>query len=83
MNKIESIVDALSKHELSKHDAVNMIRSLFNEQRRKESIEFTVEKVSFSIENNHGYINAVIPYGYNKIEGMIEKGCKIDVSVVY
>ena len=83
MNKIEQIIDALSKHELSKHEAVDMIRSLFNEQRRKEAIEFEVEQVSFSVENNHGFIKAKIPYGYNKIDGKIEKGSKIDVSVVY
>jgi hypothetical protein len=83
MNKIETIIDALAKHELSKDEAVNMLRALFNEQRRKEAIEFEVEQVTFSVHDNHGFIKAVVPFGYNKIDGKITKGSKIDVSVVY
>lgn len=83
MNRIEIIVEKLSKHELSKVDAVNMLQALFDEQRKKEAVEFEVEEVSFSVENNHGFIKAKVPYGYSKIENKIKKGSKVDISVVY
>lgn len=43
---------------------------------KKEKLIFEVEQTSFSVENNHGFINLKIPYGYSQIEH-IKKGMKV------
>lgn len=50
------------------------------EKQTKENLEFDVEEVSFSVENNHGFLKLKLPYGYSKIEGILSKGDKVTVS---
>ena len=83
MNRIEMIVEKLLKHELSKYDAISALEKLLDEQRKIGAIEFEVSKVSFSVQDNHGIIEAMIPYGYSKIEKRIKKGSKIDVCLIH
>ncbi|MBP9727668.1 MAG: hypothetical protein KBD83_09455 [Gammaproteobacteria bacterium] len=43
-------------------------------------LEFEVEEVSSTVENNHGFLKLKLPYGYSKIEGILSKGDKVTVS---
>lgn len=40
-----------------------------------------IEQVSFSVENNHGYLRIKFPYGYEKIQGKIKKGDEVKVKI--
>lgn len=83
MSNIRKIVESISSHEISKQDAIHKLNLLFDLERKAEAIEFQVENVSFSVHNNHGYITAIIPYGYDRIKEIIKVGSKIDVKVLY
>lgn len=80
--KIEEIIEQLVKHEISKHEAIDKIKDITNGLRRKESFEFVVGDVSTTTPSNHAILEIMIPYGYSKIEGIIKKGYKVDVSLV-
>jgi hypothetical protein len=83
MNRIEMIIDRLIKHEISKSDATELVKELLNERRDKGALELEVLEVSCNI-NDDGFIKAKIPREYKKLdEKGIEKGSKIDISVVY
>ena len=80
--KIETIIEGLVNHEITKADAIRLIRNITDGLRSKSSIEFNVEEVSFSVSANDGFLKLRLPYGYNKIEGKINKGDKVDVTLI-
>lgn len=77
--KIEEIIDQVCKHEISKHDALEQLTLIFDKFRKNGALEFTVEEVGSTVENNHGIIKLKLPYEYIKIKGKIKIGDKVEV----
>ena len=80
--KIETIIEDLLSHHINKSEAINRLKEITNGLRNKNSIEMEVESIGFSVGNNHGFINLKKPYGYSKIEGLINKGDKVDINLI-
>jgi len=81
--KIETIITDLLSHDINKSEAINKLKEITNGLRNKNSIEMEVESIAFSVENNHGFIKLKKPYGYSKIEGLINKGDKVDINLIH
>ena len=77
--KVKDIIEQLCNHEISKQDAIDEIASITDGLRKNNALEFNVEEVCFSIEDNHGYLKLKLPYQYSKIEGRVKSGDKVDV----
>ena len=77
--KIKEIIEKLCNHEISKNDAIEQLAIISDGLRKKNALEFTVDEVAFTIENNHGLLKLKLPYQYSKIEGRIKQGDKVDV----
>ena len=80
--KAQEIIEKLCNHEISKIDAIEQIKLMSDGFRKNNALEFTVEQVSFSIENNHGFLKLKLPYQYSKIEGKFKQGDKVDVILI-
>lgn len=80
--KLEEIIDSLCSHKISKGQALEEIINIFDEFKSGRGHNFVVDGVGFSAESNHGYISAVIRYGYKHIENKIKKGDTIYVTVI-
>ena len=81
--KVEEIINNVCNHEISKSDAIKAIKEITDSLRKQGALEFNVEAVKFGVETNDGYLELRLPYGYNKIEGKINKGDKVDVTFIY
>lgn len=77
--RLNEIINSLCNHEISKDEAIEKISSIINSFKRREPMEFTVQDVKFSVQDNHGYLFLKIPYGYSKIEGKFKLGDAVDV----
>ena len=80
--KIKEIIEKLCIHEISKKDAIEQISIITDGLRKNNALEFTVEEIGFTSENNHGYLKLILPYQYSKINGRIKKGDKVDVVLI-
>ena len=80
--KVKEIIEKLCSHEISKQDAIEYITEITNGLRKNNALEFEVEQVSYSIQDNHGFLKLILPYQYSKIEGEIKKGDKVDVIIL-
>jgi len=60
--KVKEIIEKLCSHEISKQDAIEQIAVITDGLRKNNALEFNVEEVSFSVENNHGYLKLKLPY---------------------
>ena len=78
--KIKEIIEKLCSHEISKKDAIEQISIITDGLRKNNALEFTVEEIGFTSEENHGYLKLKLPYQYSKIDGRIKKGDKVDVA---
>lgn len=79
--KIEQIIEELCNHEISKKDAIDEIRSITDNLRRKGALEFKVEEVYGNGEYYHGYLKLVLPYKYENMKH-ISAGDKVDVVLL-
>ena len=77
--KVKEIIEKLCSHEISKQDAIEQIAVITDGLRKNNALEFNVEEVSFSVENNHCYLKLKLPYQYSKIENRVKSGDKVDV----
>jgi hypothetical protein len=77
--KVKEIIEKLCLHEISKKDAIEHIARITDGLRKNNALEFKVEEVSFSVENNHGYLKLKLPFQYSKIENKVKSGDKVDV----
>lgn len=77
--KVKEIIEKLCSHEISKQDAIEQITIITDGLRRNSSLEFTVEEIGSTSENNHGYLKLKLPYQYSKIENRVKSGDKVDV----
>ena len=77
--KVKEIIEKLCSHKISKQDAIEQIAVITDGLRKNNALEFNVEEVSFSVENNHGYLKLKLPYQYSKIENRVKSGDKVDV----
>lgn len=80
--KIKEIIEKLCSHEISKNDAIEQISIITDGLRKNNALEFIVEEIGFTSENNHGYLRLKLPYQYSKINGRIKKGEKVDVVLI-
>ena len=80
--KIETIITDLLSHDINKSEAISRLKGITNGLRSKNSIEMEVDSIAFSVENNHGFIKLKKAYGYSEIEGLINKGDKVDVNLI-
>jgi hypothetical protein len=80
--KIKEIIEKLCSHEISKKDAIEQISIITDGLRKNNALEFTVEEIGFTSEENHGYLKLKLPYQYSKIDGRIKKGDKVDVVLL-
>ena len=80
--KINQIIEKLCNHEISKQKATQDILIIINGYRKKNALNFTVEKVYFSISKNYAILKIRLPYEYDKIEGKIKIGDKVDVRLL-
>ena len=79
MMKIDEIIENLCGHSISKHEALQEMTTIIDGLRKNNALEFNVEEVGFSIEDNHGYLKLKLPYQYSKMERRVKKGDKVDV----
>ena len=79
MRNITEIIESLCSHEISKQEAINQLGLIVDGLRVKSALEFEIEEISFSVENNHGRLNLLIPYGYSKMPDKLKRGEKVDV----
>lgn len=79
---INEIIDKLCNHDISKHEAKDLLKDKTQKLRQKESIEFTVKEVGFCCKNNHGYLELILPYQYDKIKGKVRCGDKVFVNII-
>jgi hypothetical protein len=77
--KLKEIIEKLCSHEISKQDAIEQITIITDGLRRNIALEFTVEEIGSTSENNHGYLKLKLPYQYSKIENRVKSGDKVDV----
>jgi hypothetical protein len=77
--KVKKIIEKLCNHEISKDQAIEEMSCIINSLRRCKSLEFNVEQVSVSVENNHGYLRLKLPYQYSKMRDKVRVGDKVDV----
>lgn len=77
--KVKEIIEKLCSHEISKQDAIEQITIITDGLRRNSALEFTVEEIGSTSENNHGYLKLKLPYQYSKIENRVKSGDKVDV----
>ena len=54
--KIETIIELLLKHELSKHAAIEALKDVVNGFKSINSIDFEVVEVAFTAENNRAIL---------------------------
>jgi hypothetical protein len=80
--KIDKIIESLSNHEISKSEAIAQLTEITNSLRKNSAIEFTVEEVSFSVEDNHAFLKLKLPYRYDDIQGKVKRGDKLDVVLI-
>ena len=80
--KVKEIIEKICNHEISKQDAIEQITIITDGLRRNNALEFTVEEIGSTSENNHGYLKLKLPYQYSKIDGIIKKGDKVDVVLI-
>ncbi|MAX80330.1 MAG: hypothetical protein CL843_09160 [Crocinitomicaceae bacterium] len=80
--KVEEIIEKLCNHEISKSDAIDKIKVITDGLRNNESLEFVVDEFGSTVENNHGYLNLILPYEYSKIKNKVSKGDRVDVSLL-
>ena len=78
--KIKTIIENLCSHKISKRESILEIKKKFDTLRKKGSLEFEVQEISYTTVDNHAYLKLKLPYGYDKIKGKIEKGDKVDVT---
>ena len=77
--KVKEIIEKLCSHEISKQDAIEQIAVITDGLRKNNALEFDVEDVSFSVQNEHAYLKLKLPYQYSKIENRVKSGDKVDV----
>ena len=80
--KIEEIVTDLLSHNISKIEAIDRFETIIDSLRNRNGIEMEVESISFSVKDNHGFLELKKPYGYSKIDGLINKGDKVDIILI-
>jgi hypothetical protein len=80
--RINEIIEALCAHEISKQDAIDQLTKITNGLRKNNALEFNVEEVSASIQDDHGYLKLKLPYQYSKMKGKLKKGDKVDVVFI-
>jgi len=80
--KINKIIDSLCNHEISKREAIAQLTEITNGLRKNSAIEFIVEEVSYSIENNHAFLKLKLPYRYDEIKDKVKRGDKLDVILL-
>ena len=81
--KVEEIINKVCNHEISKSEAIKVIKEITDSLRKQGAIEFNVESVAFGCETNDGYLHLRLPYSYNKIKDKVKKGDKVDVSFIF
>lgn len=79
---IKEIIDKLCNHEISKAEAEKELNQLIGGLRQKGALEFTVTKVGFTVADNHGIVEMMLPYGYDRLEKTLQKGDKVDVVIL-
>ena len=82
MSKLETIIDNLLRHEISRNQALEDIRKITDGMRKKQAIECDVTEVAYTVDNKHGRIRLEIRYGYHKIEGKLKTGDKVDLLIL-
>lgn len=80
--KVEKIIDHLCNHEISKTEAIGLIRETIDSLRSKAAVKFLVEEVAFSVESNDAVLKLRAPYNYKAIEGKVEYGDAVDVIIL-
>lgn len=81
--KIEEIIDKLCNHEISKSDAIDEINIIVNKLRKDGAIEFIVDVVAYTVNDNTGYLKLKLPYQYSKIQDRVRAGDKVDVIFLF
>ena len=79
---MEDILNDLLSHQISKAEALGLLKGITDGLRNKGAIEFEIDKISFTVQENHAYVSLKKPYGYNQIKNIISKGDKIDLNLI-
>ena len=79
---MENILNDLLSHQISKAEALSLLKDITDGLRNKGAIEFEIDEISFTVQENHAYVSLKKPYGYNQIKNIISKGDKIDLNLI-
>jgi hypothetical protein len=79
--KIETIIEDLVNHEISKYEAISKLKEITDGLRGKSSIEMTVESIAFTVGVNDGILKLRKNYGYEDIKG-IKEGDRVDITLI-
>lgn len=80
MKQIESIIDDMLHHKISKKEAIEKIESIVDFYKNPKHTSFEVESVAFTSQSHHGILKLILHYRYDDILH-ISRHDKIDVII--